>query len=158
MPHITPPWSTDQVAQLNAWQRSDFVHPFTCDHRSDGRHGELYGDTGTLVATINGWICPWCSYTQNWAHDFMASADVLEHHEQTIARFHKHAIKSPKPEPAIGAKLTVAIHGIDGELFQAEVVDLDDYGKPMVRVLESPTWADTLLHYDDYTIVEDETS
>lgn len=26
-----------------------------------------------LVATINGWICPTCDYTQDWAHEFMAS-------------------------------------------------------------------------------------
>jgi hypothetical protein len=22
-----------------------------------------------LVATVNGWICPTCDYTQDWAHD-----------------------------------------------------------------------------------------
>lgn len=22
-----------------------------------------------LVPTINGWICPFCSYTQDWSHE-----------------------------------------------------------------------------------------
>ena len=24
-----------------------------------------------LIATENGWLCPVCGYTQNWAHSFM---------------------------------------------------------------------------------------
>jgi hypothetical protein len=45
------------------------LHPFTCPNR--GNHPELAGDKGVLVPTVRGWICPFCDYTQDWAHDFM---------------------------------------------------------------------------------------
>jgi hypothetical protein len=46
------------------------VHPFTCGsgNRTDENH--LDGE-GVLVATENGWICPFCSYTQNYAFKMM---------------------------------------------------------------------------------------
>lgn len=45
------------------------MHPFTCGNR--GNHPVLAGDKGILVPTVRGWICPFCDYTQDWAHDFM---------------------------------------------------------------------------------------
>lgn len=45
------------------------MHPFTCPNR--GNHPEMAGDQGILVPTVRGWICPFCTYTQDWAHDFM---------------------------------------------------------------------------------------
>lgn len=45
------------------------MHPFTCANRSD--HPVVAGDRGVLVPTVRGWICPFCDYTQDWAHDFM---------------------------------------------------------------------------------------
>jgi hypothetical protein len=62
-------WTMDQVAALTAWQRCDWAHPFTCAMRDD--HPVIDGDKGILVATVNGWICQCCDYTQTWAHDFM---------------------------------------------------------------------------------------
>jgi ribosomal protein S27AE len=59
---IKAPFTEDQVASLNAYQKSEFVHPFTC----------VCGDHIPLVATKDGWICNKCAYTQKWAHDFMA--------------------------------------------------------------------------------------
>ncbi len=47
------------------------MHPFTCANRSN--HPFVAGDYGVLVPTVRGWICPFCDYTQNWAHGFMAS-------------------------------------------------------------------------------------
>lgn len=44
------------------------MHPYTCPHRHD--HPELSGDKGILIPTVRGWICPFCDYTQDWAHDF----------------------------------------------------------------------------------------
>lgn len=41
-------------------------HPYTCDNRSD--HPVVAGDRGVLVPTVRGWICPFCDYTQDWAH------------------------------------------------------------------------------------------
>ena len=31
-----------------------------------------------LVAKEEGWVCPVCTYTQKWAHDFMADKEVVE--------------------------------------------------------------------------------
>lgn len=63
-------WSEEEVKSLNAWQKcGHIVHPsFTCsnpDHHDDKIENRI------LVATNQGWVCPGCSYTQNWAHDFM---------------------------------------------------------------------------------------
>jgi hypothetical protein len=64
-------FTPDQVEALNAWQERSDVHPFTCTNRGDGAHRVLNGDLGTLVATVRGWICPYCDYEQSWAHGFM---------------------------------------------------------------------------------------
>lgn len=65
--------SADQVEQLNKTQVAGRIHPFTCPNRSDGEHRVFNSDLGALVATRRGWICPWCDYTQDWAHEFMAT-------------------------------------------------------------------------------------
>ncbi|MGY3581471.1 hypothetical protein ACVIGB_000458 [Bradyrhizobium sp. USDA 4341] len=61
---ITAPWTADQVAALNRFQVSGFVHEFTCinDHGTASR---------VLIAHSDGWHCPTCAYQQNWAHGFM---------------------------------------------------------------------------------------
>lgn len=64
---VRTPWTPAQVSRLNRWQTSGIFHPFTCGKR-DGHEGE-----GILTATINGWVCQECDYTQDWAHDFMAN-------------------------------------------------------------------------------------
>lgn len=60
---LTAPWTPDQVAALNRFQTSGFVHEFTCgnDHAGDR----------VLVAHADGWHCPSCAYVQNWAHRMM---------------------------------------------------------------------------------------
>jgi hypothetical protein len=67
---ITAPWTTEQVAALNRFQREGRLHPFTCGNEHPGHHG-------TLIASGKGWYCPvtGCDYEQNWAHDFMADAE-----------------------------------------------------------------------------------
>lgn len=62
---IWAPWSYEQVAALNTWQRTDHVHPFTCPYP--------HAVPMALEATINGWVCPAraCGHTQSWAYDFM---------------------------------------------------------------------------------------
>lgn len=60
----------DDILRLNQWQVGA-SHPFTCARRNDGNHRCFNGDIGALVATTRGWICPWCDYTQSWAHEFM---------------------------------------------------------------------------------------
>lgn len=51
------------VDKLQEWQDSDMVHPFTCGsgNRTDESH--LDGE-GVLKPTENGWVCPFCDYTQ----------------------------------------------------------------------------------------------
>lgn len=70
MPVIKAPFTPKQVEALNLYQKSGFMHPFTCGsgNRKDDKH--LDGD-GVLEATPDGWICPYCDYTQDWARSFM---------------------------------------------------------------------------------------
>ena len=65
----TAPWNSQQIDALNKTQRAGFIHEFTCPESHEG-------SDRTLVATVNGWICPHCDYTQNWAHDFMFEEPV----------------------------------------------------------------------------------
>jgi hypothetical protein len=70
-------FSPDEVCTLTHYQNGTGVwelramHPFTCPHRGDGNHRDINGDLGALVPTVRGWICSFCDYTQNWAHNFM---------------------------------------------------------------------------------------
>jgi hypothetical protein len=62
-------FTPDEVESLNAYQVSGAFHPFTCGgDRTDEKH--LDGE-GLLIATENGWNCPFCSYTQTSAHPWM---------------------------------------------------------------------------------------
>ncbi len=62
---IKAPWTPEQVEALNAYQRDPTRHPLTCGgDRTDAAH--LDGE-GVLVATPDGWRCPFCSYRQDWA-------------------------------------------------------------------------------------------
>lgn len=65
---LQAPFTDEQVAALNRWQRSNFVHPFTCNGVHDGDR--------VLVATRDGWVCRHCRYTQDWAHDSMLTEPV----------------------------------------------------------------------------------
>lgn len=77
---IEAPFTPEQVRHLNAWQHGPY-HPFTCGSgdRMDARHVAYQAehpdeDFGQLIATAEGWICPVCSYRQQWAHGFMGEA------------------------------------------------------------------------------------
>jgi hypothetical protein len=63
-------FTLEEVESLNAYQKARVFHPFTCGsgNRTDSKH--LDGE-GILVATTEGWVCPYCEYRQDWAHDFM---------------------------------------------------------------------------------------
>ena len=60
------PFTQEQVEALNRFQQSGHVHPYTCGsgRRTDADH--LDGE-GVLVATTEGWKCPYCDYRQDWA-------------------------------------------------------------------------------------------
>lgn len=67
------PWTQEQVDALNRFQQRGDFHPFTCG--SGRRTDECHADgEGVLLATTEGWVCPFCSYTQRWAHEFMMAA------------------------------------------------------------------------------------
>jgi len=62
---IHAPWDAETVELLNEWQQSGVFHPYTCGRdRKNAQH--LDGD-GVLVATADGWKCPYCEYTQESA-------------------------------------------------------------------------------------------
>ena len=52
----------NKVAQLNARQLNPMFHPYTCGNRPLDQH-HTDGE-GRLVATVDGWICPFCDYKQ----------------------------------------------------------------------------------------------
>ncbi|MER7734126.1 hypothetical protein ABTX80_24865 [Streptomyces erythrochromogenes] len=94
---ITAPWTPEQVAALNRFQRAGSMHPFTCGRDHDSHH--------VLIATEAGWVCPGpgCGYTQDWAHAFMAAEqprgpiDWANHHNQQRVRARIVAVRQ---EPA----------------------------------------------------------
>jgi ribosomal protein S27AE len=65
---IVAPWTDEQVAALNRFQTCGFVHEFTC--------GNDHAGGRVLVAHRDGWQCPSCNYTQNWAHRLMLEKPV----------------------------------------------------------------------------------
>jgi hypothetical protein len=71
MATIKAPFSAEQIECLNRWQFAGSNHPFTCGgQRTDEHH--LDGE-GVLMATAEGWKCPYCAYTQDWAPEQWAS-------------------------------------------------------------------------------------
>jgi hypothetical protein len=73
---VRPPWSGEQVANLNAFQARGEFHPFTCGNEAcpgvNGMHA-------SLIALRDGWHCPACDYAQDWAHGFMAEPPARPH-------------------------------------------------------------------------------
>lgn len=61
---IKAPWTGEQVDALNRHQGRYDLHPYTCENY----HGKDV-ERRTLVATVRGWICRYCDYQQDWAHD-----------------------------------------------------------------------------------------
>ena len=81
---INTPFTEEQVESLNAYQTSGVFHEYTCGNDDcpgksryvEGRPGfaEIVRGLSTgdiLVATTEGWACPSCNYTQDWALTFM---------------------------------------------------------------------------------------
>ncbi|RZT87424.1 hypothetical protein EV383_4347 [Pseudonocardia sediminis] len=67
-PPVHAPFTPEQQAALNRYQLAGVMHPFTCPH-CDG--------SPSLLAFAE-WRCPWCPYTQHWAHEFMATDKAVE--------------------------------------------------------------------------------
>lgn len=60
VPTVYP--TQDYLDALNRQQRERRFHPYTCGNRRD-LSGHLDGE-GVLVATTDGWACPYCDYRQ----------------------------------------------------------------------------------------------
>ena len=76
---MTDTFSADEVVNLATHQSSSDFHSFTCPNRGDGNHRDVFGDLGALVPTVRGWICPFCAYTQDWAHEQIKSGKTTSH-------------------------------------------------------------------------------
>ena len=89
--YVRAPFTDEQVENLNGYQNGGPIHPFTCGsgNRTDDKH--LDGE-GILVATNKGWHCPYCMYTQDWAHTFMADGTwtkFVDHFNELIVKAKK---------------------------------------------------------------------
>jgi hypothetical protein len=60
------PWTTGEVASLNAYQAAGVMHSFTC-----GKDECRASHRDVLLATPSGWVCRHCGYRQCWAHTWM---------------------------------------------------------------------------------------
>ena len=72
---LIAPWTKDQVENLEKWQTTGWVHPFTCFGEGDCKINERE-DQGILQPTVDGWICPCGKYTQNWATESQLSGNI----------------------------------------------------------------------------------
>jgi len=72
---IKKPWTKEHVDHLNSQQKRSDCHPYTCG----GGHGVNvkcerqqvpmdWSKEGTLIATVDGWVCPCGDYKQDWSH------------------------------------------------------------------------------------------
>lgn len=80
LPELGLCFTPEQVKNLEEFQRSGVMHPFTCANRGEPGHFDNGVDHGVLVPTVRGWICQCCDYKQNWAHDFMLDGSAVKNH------------------------------------------------------------------------------
>lgn len=62
-------FESGMVQSLFKMQMNAHLHPYTCANRDDGKHLPIGSQLGMLIPTVRGWICPFCDYTQDWAHE-----------------------------------------------------------------------------------------
>lgn len=62
---VRAPFTPEQAASLNGYQASGSFHPYSCGY--DDCPG-VNGGHASLTAREDGWHCPACDYTQDWAH------------------------------------------------------------------------------------------
>lgn len=75
MANINPPWTDEQVKNLEEWQKTGWLHPFTCCGH-EGCLREESVNEGILIPTNNGLVCPCGKYTQNWASQNMLDGNI----------------------------------------------------------------------------------
>jgi len=69
---IKAPFTDEKVKELNEYQSSRRMHPYTCDRKAPecevNQEPRDRSKDGVLIATKEGWICPCGKYKQNWCH------------------------------------------------------------------------------------------
>lgn len=91
-------FTPDEVVNLDKYQREGRFHGFTCGNRGDSNHRVVGGDKGLLIPTVQGWVCQFCDYTQDWAHEFMKKGEPVSKMEfMTTGR-------QQEPSPVMVAK------------------------------------------------------
>jgi len=75
MPEV---FTKEEVKHLQDWQDAGCVHEFTCGNDKC---------RSALVPTVRGWICQYCDYTQNWAHDFMKDGALLAAQKEALQQY-----------------------------------------------------------------------
>lgn len=68
---VIAPFTPEEVEGLRSYQGAPWYHPFTCANRGDGKHRRGPRDYGVLEPSPEGWFCPDCDYTQDWANKYM---------------------------------------------------------------------------------------
>lgn len=101
---IVAPWTIDQVDALNAWQQTGWTPTYTCggpcrdrDRDSGARQPR---PERALVATLDGWICPTCDYTQSWASILMFSEPPPHPFAEHLAEIERAAAQQPEDPTA----------------------------------------------------------
>jgi hypothetical protein len=74
---VNAPFTVDQVASLNAYQESEYVHPYTCGSPDcpSQNWAVLDQDHLPMAADADGLHCiegMGCTYLQTWAHAWTA--------------------------------------------------------------------------------------
>lgn len=69
---ITAPFTPDQAASLNSYQVSGLFHEYTCGGEPEDCPARRTLGSSVLIATVDGWRCPYCNYQQDWALAWMA--------------------------------------------------------------------------------------
>ena len=68
---LMAPYSDADIQRLNEWQTrprpAEHGPTLTCPKKHKGNHRTVGGETGILIATHDGWVCPDCAHTQDWA-------------------------------------------------------------------------------------------
>jgi hypothetical protein len=95
MEKSVPPWDEETLKNLNDYQQSGVMHPFTC--RINSNHG-----LGYLWATPHGWVCTdltlKCDYVQHWAHSWIADGSWREYQDRLKKALAEVSPPQPKQE------------------------------------------------------------
>jgi hypothetical protein len=71
------PWTDQEVANINEFQRGGAFHPFTCACPHPQRNDRL-------VAHNDGLRCDHCGFTQTWVHSFMSDGSAMKSHRELM--------------------------------------------------------------------------